>query len=165
MSSDGLRFRWRDEGSIAGILAQLTAGDPVPALPLDQTTGLLAVDVAVGAIVTLWQASVSPITGFDFLYVMAGAYPTDDALETGTVPALAGQLEMTVKNGDAAEQIWIEQLRAGFPYRRFSDVGRYNITPGGSGFDGTANVVDLLRYKNDTTAIVTLRYFLAKAPA
>jgi len=165
MSSDGLRFRWRDEGSIAGILLSVTAGDPVPALPLDQTTGVLISLVPTGTIVTLWQATVSPLASFDLFYAMAGDYPTDDALETAVVPALAGQLELTCKNGDAAEQIWIEQLRAGFPYRRFSDVARYAITPGGSGFDGTAGVVDLIRYKNDTTATATLRYLLAKAPA
>ena len=165
MSTDGLRFRWRDEGSIAGILVSTTGGDPVPALPLDQTTGVLIVEVAASAIVTLWQASASPLTRFDFFYAMAGDYPSDDALDTGVVPALAGQLELTCNDGDVAEQIWIEQLRAGFPYRRFSNIGRYGLTPGGSGFDGTADVVDLIRYENNTSAAITLRYLLAQVPA
>lgn len=164
MSVEGLRFRWRDEGTIAGVLVQLTAGDPVPALPYTQTTGLLAVEVAAAATVTLWQASASPLTAFDYLFVMAGAYPTVDGLDDdGTTLALAGLLELTANNGDAAEQIWIEQLRAACPYRRFSNVGYYNISSGGSGFSGTADVVDLLRYQNNTTDDLIVRYLLAKA--
>lgn len=155
MSVEGLQFRWRDEGTIAGVLVQLTAGDPVPALPYSQTTGLLAVTVAAAATVTLWQASVSPLTSFDFLYVQAGALPTVDGLaDDGTTLALAGYVELTCNDG-ANERIWFEQLRAACPYRRFSNVG----------IDSTsvADVVDLLRYTNNTTDDVTLRYLLARA--
>lgn len=162
MASDGLRYRWRDEGVIAGVAVSLTAGDPVPALPLSQTTGLLAVEVAVDAIVTLWDASASPITRFDFCYVMAGDYPTEDSLAEESTPALAGLLELTCKNGNVAEQLWIEPLRSAMPYRRLSDVAYFDLTPGGSAFDGTADVVDLLRYKNTTTATVTVRYLLGR---
>lgn len=162
MSLDGLRYRWRDEGVIAGVAITLTAGDPVPALPLSQTTGLLVVEVAADAIVTLWDAAASPITRFDFCYVMAGDYPDDDSLAEETTPSLAGLLELTCNNGHAAEQLWIEQLRAAMPYRRFSDVAYYNLTPGGSAFAGTADVVDLLRYENNTTATVTVRYLLGR---
>lgn len=164
MSVEGLSFRWRDEGTIGGSLHQLTAGDPLPAIPYSQTTGLLAVSVAAAATVTLWQATASPLDSFDFLYVEAGAAPTVDGLaDTGTTLALAGLLELTANNGDAAEQIWIEQLRAWMPYRRFSNVGYYNISSGGSGFAGIADVVDLLRYQNNTTAALTVRYLLARA--
>ena len=164
MSVEGLRFRWRDEGTIAGVLVQLTAGNPAPALPYSQTTGLLAVEVDAETTVTLWAASASPLTAFDFLYVMAGDYPTVDGLaDDGTTLALAGLLELTANNGDAAEQIWIEQLRAACPYRRFSNVGYYDITAGEDGFTGTADVVDLLRYQNNTTDTLTIRYLLAKA--
>jgi len=162
MSVDGLTFRWRDEGTIAGALVQLTAGDPLPAIPYSQTSGLLAVEVAAAATVTLWQATASPLTRFDYLFVMAGDYPTVDGLaDTGTTLALAGLLEMTANNLNAAEQIWIEQLRAACPYRRFSDAGYYNIASGGSGFSGTLDVVDLLRYQNNTSAALTVRYLLA----
>lgn len=161
--SDGLRYRWRDEGTIGSVLVQLAAADPVPALPLSQTTGLVVVDVEPDTIVTLWDAAASPITRFDFLYVQAGDLPEDDALETEDAPALAGLLELTCNNGDAAEQLWIEPLRAALPYRRFSDIAYYDLTPGGSAFDGTADVVDLLRYKNTTNATITVRYLLARA--
>jgi hypothetical protein len=165
MSVEGLRTRWRDEGTIAGVALALTAGDPVPAFPLSQTTGLLAVSVAVDATVTLWAASASPLTAFDYCYVMAGAYPTVDGLaDEGETPILAGQLGLTCNTGDAAEQLWIEQLRAGFPYRRFSNVARYDLTPGGDPFtEGTADVVDRLQYYNNTSAALTVRYLLAKA--
>jgi len=162
MAVEGLSFRWRDEGTIAGALVQLTAGDPLPALPYSQTSGLLAVEIAVDTIVTLWQATTSPLTRFDYLFVMAGDYPTVDGLaDDGTTLALAGLLELTCNNANAAEQIWIEQLRAACPYRRFSDVGYFNIASGGNGFAGTVDVVDLLRYKNNTTAALTIRYLLA----
>lgn len=155
MSVEGLRYRWRDEGTIGGQLVQLTAGDPVPALPLAQTLGPFAVEVAASTTVTLWQASASPLTAFDTLYAMAGAYPTDDALDgDGTTAALAGQLELTCNDG-ADERIWFEQLRAGFPYRRFSNVGVDSTS--------TADVIDLIRFVNNTTAVVLVRYFLAKA--
>lgn len=165
MSVDGLRFRYRDEGTIAGVGVALTAGDPVPAIPYSQTTGLLAVTVEAGEDVTLWSAAASPITAFDYLFVMAGDYPSVDGLaDDGTAPDLAGLLELTVNEGDAAEQLWIEPLRAGCPYRRFSNVGYYDLTAGEDGFaDGTADVVDLLRYQNNTTADVTVRYLLARA--
>lgn len=164
MSVEGLRYRWRDEGTIAGVALALTAGDPVPAFPLAETTGLLAVEVNAAATVTLWSATSSPLTSFDFCYVMAGAYPSVDGLDgDGTTAALAGLLELTANNGDAAEQIWIEQLRAGFPYRRFSNIGYYNISSGGSGFSGTPDVVDLLRYQNNTADVLTVRYLLARA--
>jgi len=157
MSVAGLQFRWRDEGTLAGQLVQLTAGDPVPAFPLDQTLGPFAIDVAASTTVTLWQASASPLTAFDFLYAMAGDYPTVDNLDgDGTTPALAGQLELTCNDG-SDERIWFEQLRASFPYRRFSNVGvDANSSP---------DVVDLIRYVNNTTDTVTIRFFLAKAPA
>jgi hypothetical protein len=158
VSVDGLSFRWRDEGTIAGIAVALTAGNPVPALPYAQTTGLLAVTVAAAATVTLWQASASPLLAFDFCFVLAGDYPTVDGLaDDGTTLALAGLLELTCNNGDAAEQIWVEQLRAACPYRRFSNIGYY----GNTGVSGTADVIDLLRYKNDTAADLTVRYLLA----
>lgn len=164
MSVEGLHFRWRDEGTIAGALVQLTAGDPVPALPLSETTGMLAVKVAAAATVTLWQASASALSSFDYCFVMAGAYPSVDGLDDGgTTLALAGLLELTVNDADAAEQIWIEQLRAACPYRRFSNIGYYNIASGGSGFSGTVDVIDLLRYQNNTTAELTVRYLLARA--
>jgi hypothetical protein len=95
---------------------------------------------------------------------MAGDYPTVDGLSgAGATPTLAGLLELTCNNGDAAEQIWIEQLRAACPYRRFSNVGYYNISSGGDGFTGSVDVVDFLRYKNNTSASLTVRYLLAKA--
>lgn len=155
MSVEGLSFRWRDEGTIGGSLHQLAAGDPLPAIPYSETTGLLAVEVAAAATVTLWQATASPLDSFDFLYVQAGAAPTVDGLaDSGTTLALAGQLEVTCNDG-ANERIWFEQLRAWMPYRRFSNVG----------VDGTsvADVIDLLRYVNNTTAALTIRYLLARA--
>lgn len=153
MSVDGLQFRWRDQGTIAGDLVSVTAGDPVPAFPLSQTTGVIAVTVATGVTRTLWQASASPLTRFDFLYVMAGDYPTVDNLDDdGTTPALAGQLELTCHDG-ANERIWFEQLRSSFPYRRFSDIG----------VDGTsvAGVIDLIRFVNNTSGDLTARILLA----
>lgn len=162
MSVDGLRYRSRDEGTIQGGLLTIDAGNPLPAQPLSQATGLLAVTIAIATEVTLWSAGASPLGRFDYCYVMAGAYPTVDGLDdSGTTPALAGQLELTCNDGDAAEQIWIEQLVAGLPYRRFSDISRFNISSGGDGFSGTASVVNKLRYKNDTSAPVTVRYCLA----
>lgn len=158
MSVEGLRYRWRDEGTIAGVAISLTAGDPVPALPLSQMLGPFAVDVAAAATVTLWQATASPLASFDTLYVMAGDYPDADALDdTGTTAALAGQLELTCNDG-ATERIWFEQLRSGFPYRRFSNVGVDLTSP-----TPAADVIDLIRFVNNTTAAVTVRYFLAKA--
>lgn len=155
MSVAGLQYRWRDEGTIAGVLVQLTAGEPVPALPLSQTTGLLAVSVAAAATITLWQATVSPLSAFDFLYVQAGALPTVDALDdTGTTAALAGLVELTCNDG-ANERIWFEQLRAGFPYRRFSNVGVDSTS--------VADVVDLIRFQNNTAAALTIRYLLGRA--
>lgn len=156
MSVDGLRFTWRDLGTIGGVSLALTAGDPVPALPLDVTTGLQVTSVAVSATITLWQATISPLQTFGFLYVMAGAYPDEDALETEDVPALAGQLELTCDDG-ANERIWFEQLRSGLPYRRFSDVG-VNV-------NSVADVVDLIRFTNNTAAVIPLRYLLAQVPA
>lgn len=156
MSVDGLRFTWRDQGTIGGVGIALTAGDPVPALPLDLTTGLQVASVAASATTTLWQATASPLTSFDFLYIMAGDYPTEDALDTEDIPALVGQLELTCNDG-ANERIWFEQMRSGFPYRRFSDVG----------VDGTsvADVIDLIRFVNNTAAAVTVRFLLATVPA
>lgn len=154
MAVEGLRFRWRDEGTLAGQLVQLTAGDPVPAFPLSQTLGPFAVEVGDGETVTLWSATASPLTSFDYLYVMAGAYPTEDGLETEETPELAGQVELTCNNG-ADERIWFEQLRASFPYRRFSNVG--------VDANDDADVIDLIRYVNNTTDDLTVRFFLAKA--
>jgi hypothetical protein len=155
MSVEGLRFRWRDEGTIAGTAVALTAGDPVPAFPLTETLGPFAIEVAAAATVTLWQASASPLTAFDYLYVMAGAYPTVDGLaDDGTTPELAGQLELTCDDG-ASERIWFEQLRASFPYRRFSNAG-LNASD-------EANVIDLIRYENTTEDDLIVRFFLARA--
>lgn len=154
MSVDGLQFRWRDTGTIAGQAVSLTAGDPVPAFPLSQTLGPYAIEVATGVTVTLWSAANFPMTAFDYLYVMAGDYPTEDDLDgDGTTPALAGQLELTCDDG-ATERIWFEQLRSGFPYRRFSNVG-VNAS-------SAADVVDLLRYVNNTSDTVVVRFFLAR---
>jgi hypothetical protein len=156
MSVEGLRFRWRDEGTIAGVLAQLTAGDPVPAFPLAQTTGLIAVEVDAGDTLTLWLASASPLTAFDYCYVMAGDFPTVDGLaDSGTTPALSGQLLLTADVGGAGELVWTEQLRAGFPYRRFSNVA--------VGSDDVATVVNRLQYVNTTVDTVTVRVYLAAA--
>ncbi len=156
MSVEGLRFRWRDEGTIAGVLVQLTAGDPLPALPLNQTTGLIAVDVDPDESLTLWLASASPLTAFDYLYVMAGAYPTADNLaDAGTTPELAGQLTLTCNVDLATEATWMEQLRASFPYRRFSNVALDS--------NGDAGVLNRLTYLNNTVDTVTVRVYLASA--
>lgn len=155
MSVEGLRFHWRDEGTIAGVLAQLTAGDPVPALPLSESTGLIAIAVDADASVTLWLASTSPLNTFDFCYVMAGDYPTEDALDAETTPALAGRLALTCNVDDAAEAVWTEQLRSGFPYRRFSNVAL--------DANGDAGVVNRLVYTNTTVDTVTVRVYLARA--
>lgn len=155
MSVEGLQYRWRDEGTIAGVQVGLTAGDPIPAMPLSQTTGLLAVDILTLTTVTLWSAATSALTSFDTLYVMTGDYPSVDGLDgDGTTAALAGQLELTCNDG-ANERIWFEQLRAGFPYRRFSNVGVDSTS--------VADVIDLIRFVNNTTGTLTVRYFLAKA--
>lgn len=154
MSVDGLQFRWRDDGTIAGQAVSLTAGDPVPAFPLSQTLGPYAIEVAASTTATLWSAANFPMTAFDYLYVMAGDYPTEDDLDgDGTTPALAGQLELTCDDG-ATERIWFEQLRSGFPYRRFSNVG-VNAS-------SAADVVDLIRYVNNTSDTVVVRFFLAR---
>ena len=164
MSVDGLLFRSRVEGTVAGVAIALASGDPVPGMPLSQSLGVQSALVTAGSTVTLWAASSSPLTGFDYLAVMAGDPPSVDALDgDGTTPSLAGQVELTCNNGDAAEQIWIEQLRAFLPYQRFSDVGRFNISAGGNGFSGTADVVDQVRYKNDTSDDLTVRWIVAKA--
>lgn len=158
MSVAGLAFRWRDEGTIGGSLHQLTAGDPLPSIPYSETTGLLAVEVAAAATVTLWQATASPLDSFDFCYVQAGAAPTVDGLaDTGTTLALAGLLELTCNDG-ANERIWFEQLRAWMPYRRFSNIGIDLTSP-----TPASDVIDLLRYQNNTTAALTVRYLLARA--
>lgn len=154
MSVDGLQFRWRDTGTIAGQAVSLTAGDPVPAYPLAETLGPFAVEVAASTTVTLWSAAASPLIDFDYLYVMAGDYPTTDDLDgDGTTPALVGQLELTCDDG-ATERIWFEQLRSGFPYRRFSNVG-VNAS-------SAADVIDLIRYVNNTSDAVVVRFFLAR---
>lgn len=155
MSVQGLRYRWRDEGTIEGLLLGFTAGDPVPALPLTQAFGPIQVNVLAATTVTLWQASTAALTSFDTLYVMAGDYPTVDALDgDGVTAALAGQLELTCNVG-ANQRVWFEQLRSGFPYRRFSNVGVDSTS--------VADILDLIRFVNNTTATVTVRLFLAKA--
>jgi hypothetical protein len=153
MSVEGLSFRWRDEGTIGGSPIALTAGDPLPAVPYSQTVGPFAIEVEAGATVTLWSAAASPLTAFDFLYVMAGPEPSVDGLaDDGTTPDLAGELTLTT--GGTAKT-WIEVLRAGLPYRRFSNVA----------YDGddAAAVVTSLSYENDTDDDVTVRVLLARA--
>jgi hypothetical protein len=156
MSVEGLRFTWRDTGTIAGVSVALAAGNPVPAMPLSESSGLIAVEVEVDASVTLWLASASPLATFDYLYVLAGELPSVDGLaDSGTTPDLAGRLTLTCNVDDAAESTWMEQLRAGCPYRRFSNVAL--------DANGDAGIVNRLTYLNNTVDTVTVRVYLAQA--
>lgn len=164
MSVDGIQFLDSDRGTVAGQRFLLAASDPPPGFPLSQVLGPFSVAVAVDAIVTLWQATASPLTRFDFFKMLAGDPPTVDALDgDGTTPAVAGQLELTCNNGDAAEQIFVVQLRAFLPFRLHSDISRYGISAGGNGFAGTADVIDLIRYKNTTAAALVVTFGMGAA--
>lgn len=164
MSVDGLQFLDSDRGTVAGQRFLFAASDPSPGFPLTQVLGPFTVSVAVDAIVILWQATNSPLTRFDYLKVVAGEPPSIDALDgDGTTPALAGQLELTCNNGDAAEQQAIVQLRTFLPFRLHSDVSRYGLTAGGNGFAGTADVWDLVRYKNTTAAAIVVTFAMGAA--
>lgn len=161
MSVDGLTFAERDEGSIAGQRFSFNSGDPTPGYPLTQSLGPFTVSVAAAATVTLWLATASPLTRFDYFKIVAGAAPVVDALDgDGTTPALAGQLELTCNNLDAAENIFVLQLVAGLPFKLFSNISRYNISAGGSGFSGTADVIDQIRFSNTTAAALFVTFAL-----
>jgi len=162
MAVDGITFAERDEGSIAGQKFSYDSGDPTPGYPLSQSLGPFTVSVAVDTIVTLWIATASPLTRFDYFKISAGAAPTVDALDgTGTVPVAAGQVELTCNDLDAAEQIFVVQLMAGLPFKLYSNISRYNISAGGNGFAGTADLIDLIRYKNTTAAAIFVTFALA----
>lgn len=164
MSVDGLTFSSRDEGTINGQLRRLNSGDPAPGFPLSQMLGPDTITVTAGSTVTLWQGSVSPLTTFDFLYVVTGDPPTVDALaDSGTTPGVGGELELTCNNGDAAENIFVLTLLTGLPFRLFSDASRFNIAAGGNGFAGTADIIDLVRFKNTGSSDVKVTFAVAAA--
>jgi hypothetical protein len=162
MAVDGLTFAERDEGSVAGQAFSFNSSDPTPGYPLSQALGPFTVSVAADTIVVLWLATASPLTRFDYFKISAGAAPTVDALDgDGTTPVAAGQVELTCNNLDAAEQIFIVQLMAGLPFKLYSNISRYSISAGGNGFAGTADVIDHIRYKNTTSAAISVTFALA----
>jgi len=162
VSVDGLTFAERDEGSIAGQKYSFNSGDPTPGYPYSQKLGPFTVSVIADATVTLWKGTQSPLTRFDHLKIVSGDAPTVDALDgSGTTPALAGELELTCNEADAAENIFVFQLVAGLPFKLFSDIARYNIASGANGFAGTADVIDLLRFKNTTASTIFVTFALA----
>lgn len=164
MSVDGLTFASRDEGTINGQLRRLASGDPTPGFPLSQMLGPDTITVTAGSTVTLWAASSSPLTTFDYFAIIVGDPPTVDALaDSGTTPAAAGELELTCNNGDAAENIFVLTLVTALPFRLFSDTSRYNISAGGNGFAGTADVIDQIRFKNTGTDDVTVTFAVGAA--
>jgi len=89
--------------------------------------------LAAAAEATLWDAAVSPVTDFTSVIFVA--------------KLSSFEVEFTVKEGDAAEVIFVLTIVPGqMPTMLGSSLSRYNI--GADGFAGTGNPIDKIRAKN-----------------